>query len=138
MKQTWNRATAVASLIFGCVLVNQTAIAQNAKPEIIHDSEYYILATQHGQQWAAEDQDINRKLAELRQKYGTPPNIIHIMWDDTAVGEVGIPAIQKVRGFETPKHQPPRCRRHQLHADVYRALLHAQPCGGFDRSSPDP
>ena len=24
------------------------------------------------------------------------------MWDDTAVGEMGIPAIQKVRGFETP------------------------------------
>ena len=42
------------------------------------------------------------KLAELRQKHGAPPNIIHIMWDDTAVGEVGIPAIQKVRGFETP------------------------------------
>ena len=33
---------------------------------------------------------------------GTPPNIIHIMWDDTALGEVGIPEIQKVRGFETP------------------------------------
>jgi len=24
------------------------------------------------------------------------------MWDDTAVGEVGIPALQKVRSFETP------------------------------------
>jgi hypothetical protein len=102
MKQTWMSVTVVASMIFGGVLVNPAANAQNAKPEIVHDSEYYILATQHGAQWAAEDQDINRKLAELRQKYGTPPNIIHIMWDDTAVGEVGIPAIQKVRGFETP------------------------------------
>ena len=71
MKQTWMSATAVATLIFGCVLVNPAANAQNAKPEIVHDSEYYILATQHGQQWAAEDQDLNRKLAELRQKYGT-------------------------------------------------------------------
>jgi hypothetical protein len=26
--------------------------------------------------------------------------------DDTAVGEVGIPAIQKVRGFETPNITP--------------------------------
>jgi len=101
MKQISFAAAAVASFMFGCPC-NEAAIAQTAKPEIVHDSEYYILATQHGQQWAAEDQDINRKLAELRQKYGTPPNIIHIMWDDTAVGEVGIPAIQKVRGFETP------------------------------------
>jgi arylsulfatase A-like enzyme len=52
--------------------------------------------------WAAEDSEIDQKLAELRQKHGTPPNIVHIMWDDTAVGEIGIPAIQKVRGFETP------------------------------------
>ena len=43
MKQTWMSATAVASLIFGCVVVNQAAFAQNAKPEIVHDSEYYIL-----------------------------------------------------------------------------------------------
>ena len=102
MKHSWMVTTSIAAaLIAGCN-ASQTAFAQQAKPEIIHDSEYYILATQHGEQWAAEDREIDRKLAELRQKYGTPPNIIHIMWDDTAVGEVGIPAIQKVRGFETP------------------------------------
>ena len=93
-------ATAVGFI--GGLHCRHTAIAQQTKPEIIHDAEYYILATQHGAQWATEDQDISRKLTELRQKHGTPPNIIHIMWDDTAVGEVGIPAIQKVRGFETP------------------------------------
>src|SRR4051812_43215272 len=43
-----------------------------------------------------------KKLAELRQKFGTPPNIIHIMFDDTPVGEVGIPFIQRQRGWETP------------------------------------
>jgi hypothetical protein len=102
MRQIWMGSIAVVSLIIGCGTADRSAIAQNAKPGIVHDSEYYILATQHGQQWATEDQDINRKLSDLRQKYGTPPNIIHIMWDDTAVGEVGIPAIQKVRGFETP------------------------------------
>jgi arylsulfatase len=103
MKSDWLGATWIAgALIFGCVTVNQTAVAQGAKSKIVHDSEYYILETQHSEQWAAEDQDVNHKLAELRQKYGTPPNIIHIMWDDTAVGEIGIPAIQKVRGFETP------------------------------------
>ena len=91
-----------AALILGCVAVDQAAAAEHAKSKIVHDAEYYILETQHGEKWAAEDQDIDNKLAELRKKYGTPPNIIHIMWDDTAVGEVGIPAIQKVRGFETP------------------------------------
>lgn len=82
MKRAWMCVTASASLTFGCATVNQAAIAQSAKPEIVQDAEYYyILAAQHGQQWAAEDHDINR---ELRQKYGTPPNIIHIMWDNVA------------------------------------------------------
>ena len=69
---------------------------------IIHDAEHYILEAQHGEKWMAEDKILDQKLAELREKHGTPPNIIHIMWDDTAVGEVGIPEIQAVRGFETP------------------------------------
>ena len=48
------------------------------------------------------DKEIDKKIAQLEKKYGTKPNIIHIMWDDTAVGEVGIPEIQSVRGFKTP------------------------------------
>ena len=71
--------------------------------KIVHDAEYYILDAQNGEKWAAEDKDLNKKLAELRKKYKNPPNIIHIMWDDTAYGDVGIPAIQKVRGLETPR-----------------------------------
>ncbi len=70
--------------------------------EIVHDSEYYVLEAQHGERWAQQDQEIRAKLDALREKYGKRPNIIHIMWDDTAVGEVGIPEIQKVRGWETP------------------------------------
>jgi arylsulfatase A-like enzyme len=70
--------------------------------EIIHDAEYYILKAQHGDQWKQEDQDIQKKIAELKKKHGRSPNIIHIMWDDTAVGEIGIPQIQAVRGFKTP------------------------------------
>ena len=69
---------------------------------IIHDAEYYVLEAQHVDKWAAEDKELDKKLAELRKKHGTPPNIIHIMWDDTGVGEVGIPQIQKMRGWETP------------------------------------
>ena len=70
--------------------------------QVIHDAEYYVLEAQHGERWAVEDKDLDAKLAELRTKFSAPPNIIHIMWDDTAVGEVGIPALQKVRGWETP------------------------------------
>jgi len=70
--------------------------------KIVHFSEYYILKAQHGDRWVVEDRDVDDILAQLRKKHGAPPNIVHIMWDDTAVGEVGIPAIQKVRGFETP------------------------------------
>ena len=70
--------------------------------EIIHDSEYYILEAQHGEKWATEDEGLQKKIAELKKKYGTSPNIIHIMWDDMPVGEIGIPALQKNRGFETP------------------------------------
>jgi arylsulfatase A-like enzyme len=70
--------------------------------DIVHDAEHYLLEAQHGEKWAAEDGDLDKRLAELEAKFGTPPNIIHIMWDDTALGEVGIPEIQAVRGFSTP------------------------------------
>jgi arylsulfatase len=69
---------------------------------IVHDAEFYILQAQHADKWTNEDKVLDKKLAELRKKYGRPPNIIHVMWDDTAFGDVGIPAIQKVRGLETP------------------------------------
>ena len=70
--------------------------------DIIHDAEFYVLDAQHGEKWAQEDSELSQKLAALREKYGKPPNIIHIMWDDTGVGEIGIPEIQKIRGWETP------------------------------------
>ncbi|MDH3992871.1 MAG: sulfatase-like hydrolase/transferase [Gammaproteobacteria bacterium] len=70
--------------------------------EIVHDAEQYVLEAQHGEKWAEEDSALDKRLAELKKKHGTPPNIIHIMWDDMALGEVGIPEIQAVRGFSTP------------------------------------
>ena len=73
-----------------------------AGAQIVHDAEYYIVEAQNRQRWNAEDTALTQRLAELRAKHGTPPNLIHIMWDDTAYGDIGIPAIQKVRGFETP------------------------------------
>lgn len=58
------------------------------------------MQSQNGEKWAAQDRKLDKKLKALQEKHGTPPNIIHIMWDDTAVG---VPQIQKARGWETPK-----------------------------------
>jgi arylsulfatase A-like enzyme len=103
MNQYWVEATRVAAaLTVGLLVVAQGALAQTARPKIVHDSEYYILEAQHGQKWAAEDKALDAKLAELRSKFGAPPNIIHIMFDDTPVGDIGIRFIQKQRGWETP------------------------------------
>lgn len=87
--------------IFTLIVLLCCAFSVSAK-EIIHDAEHYILEAQHGKKWATEDKALDERLAELKKKFGTPPNIIHIMWDDMAVGEVGIPEIQAVRGFKTP------------------------------------
>jgi len=70
--------------------------------DIVHDAEYYILEAQNGERWAVEDKELDVKLAQLREKYGQPPNIIYILWDDTAFGAVGFPGLQKNFGYETP------------------------------------
>ncbi len=84
------------------VLATLAAAPLAAQNAIVHDADHYVLRALHGAAWATEDAEIEAKLAALREKHGTPPNIIHIMWDDTPVGEVGIPELQKLRGFETP------------------------------------
>jgi arylsulfatase len=70
--------------------------------KIVHDAEYYIVEIQNRETWAAEDADLDTRLATLRQKHGTPPNIIHIMFDDLAFGDLGIPQMAAIRGFNTP------------------------------------
>ena len=78
-----------------------TASEQSSKP-IIHDAEYYILEAKNGKVWEVEDGQLDKKLAKLKKKYGTPPNIIHYMWDDQPVMSFGDPIYQKIRGYETP------------------------------------
>lgn len=77
-------------------------LAQTNANDIVHDAEFYVLKAQHGGKWSTEDKQLDAKLAALRKKYGSPPNIVHIMWDDTPVGDVGIPALQQLRGVKTP------------------------------------
>lgn len=73
-----------------------------AQKQIVHDAEFYVLKAQNGEKWAKEDSELDKQLAELKKKHGTPPNIVYILWDDQPYGVVGFPNIQKNLGFETP------------------------------------
>ena len=89
-------------ILIGMVFIAAGCGTVEAQSKIIHDAEYYILEAQHGDKWAVEDKALDKKLAALEKKFGRKPNIIHFMWDDQPFGAVGIPALQKLRGYETP------------------------------------
>jgi arylsulfatase len=73
------------------------------KGQIVHDAEYYILEAQNGEKWKAEDNELSKRLAEFRKKNdGRPPNIFYILIDDIGFGDLGIPELNSVRGYETP------------------------------------
>ena len=79
------------------------AVAGAQGSEIVHDAEYYILEKQNGQKWVAEDKDLDKRLVEFReQNGGKPPNIFYILIDDIGFGDLGIPELNSVRGYETP------------------------------------
>ncbi|BBM03364.1 sulfatase-like hydrolase/transferase [Microbulbifer sp. GL-2] len=70
--------------------------------QIVHDAEYYVLKMQNGDRWEKEDSEIANRLKALREKYGRSPNIVFLLWDDTAFGAVGFPVLQKNFGYTTP------------------------------------
>jgi arylsulfatase len=70
---------------------------------IIHDTEYYVLEAQNGERWAEDDKVIDQKLADYREKNGgKAPNILYILIDDMGFGDIGIPELNAIRGYETP------------------------------------
>jgi len=74
-----------------------------AENKISHDSEYYVLQAQHGEQWAADDKVVDAKLADFKKtNNGKAPNIIYILIDDIGYGDMGIPELNALRGYETP------------------------------------
>ncbi|MHC4257931.1 MAG: sulfatase-like hydrolase/transferase, partial [Planctomycetota bacterium] len=88
-------------LLVAVVIISCGGIAY-AK-DIVHDAEYYILEAQHGEKWVAEDSALDERLAEFRAKNnGRPPNIFYILIDDIGFGDLGIPELNSVRGYETP------------------------------------
>ncbi len=71
--------------------------------DIVHDGEYRFLQAQHGEKWAREDQEIDAKLAEIREKNGGKrPNILYILIDDVSFGQMGNRAMNYVTGIKTP------------------------------------
>jgi len=79
-----------------------TTVTAQAK-DIVHDTEYYVLEAQNGEKWAQDDKVVDSKLNEFRKKNGgKPPNIIYILIDDIGFGDLGIPEMNAIRGYETP------------------------------------
>ncbi len=91
-----------ATAVIGIAVLSFLVAAPVLAADIIHDAEHYVLKAQNGERWAVEDKTLDQKLAELKKKHGQPPNIIYLLWDDTAFGAVGFPALQKNFGYETP------------------------------------
>ena len=62
---------AVATLlaIFGCTHLATAACSPQKGSGIVHDTEFYVLESQNGERWAAEDQALDQKLAALREAY---------------------------------------------------------------------
>ena len=86
---------AIISMIGGC--------SQGQADDIVHDAEYYILAAQNGEKWAAEDKNLDEELAAFRAKNGgKPPNIFYILIDDIGFGDLGSETLNAVRGYKTP------------------------------------
>ncbi|MFW2366325.1 MAG: sulfatase-like hydrolase/transferase [Desulforhopalus sp.] len=84
-----------------CFLGTLRVYAENS---IIHDGEFEFIRQQYQDQWAAEDKEINAKLAEIRAKNGgNRPNILYVLIDDVSFGQMGNRAMNYVMGIKTPE-----------------------------------
>ena len=85
-------------------LLGTGMVAAKEGGKIVHDAEHNILKAQHGQRWAKEDAEIDAKLADIRKKNnGKAPNFVFILLDDLGFGEIGMPDLDVIRGYSTPR-----------------------------------
>ncbi|MCV6598036.1 MAG: sulfatase-like hydrolase/transferase [Mangrovicoccus sp.] len=82
-------------------LAASTAAAQDAP--IIQDGEFEFLEAQFGEAWAAEDSEVDARLAEIAAgNNGQAPNILYILIDDVSFGQMGNRTMNYVTGIDTP------------------------------------
>ena len=66
------------------------------------DAHYFAQKKKNQDKWAAEDKQIDAKLAALEARFGKKPNIIYVLSDDVGWGELGWQGGGKHRGTPTP------------------------------------
>ncbi len=92
--------TGVAACVFAMMSVVPAIAQQDA---IVHDGEFEFLRAQFGDQWDAQDAEIEARLAEIREANdGKPPNFLYILIDDISFGQMGERKMNYVMGIETP------------------------------------
>ncbi|WP_193142866.1 sulfatase-like hydrolase/transferase [Meridianimarinicoccus sp. MJW13] len=94
----FTRSLLAASLLLAAPMAH----AQDPGP-IIHDGEYNFLFAQKGDEWTAQDAEIDARLAEIRAANGgKAPNILYVLIDDVSFGLLGNRAMNYVTGIDTP------------------------------------
>ncbi len=85
-----------------CLLLGASNAWAQPSNQIVHDAEYYILEAQNGERWAAEDRELDAKLAAMQEEtwptaqHRLRPVGRHDLWHGW------LPALQKNFGFTTP------------------------------------
>ncbi len=88
---------ATISIAIGLMLIGTNGFSQQ------FDAPFLEYQKKNAQEWAAQDKQINEKLAALEKKFGKKPNIIYILADDVGWGEMGWQGGGKHRGTPTPE-----------------------------------
>jgi arylsulfatase len=70
---------------------------------IQYDAPHLTYAEKNKAKWDQQDKEVNRKLADLKSRFGKRPNIIYILADDVGWGELGWQGGGKHRGTPTPE-----------------------------------
>jgi arylsulfatase len=89
----------LAISVLGTALTAQQAPAKGPQ----FDAPFLALQEKNAAKWSGEDQQIEQKLAALRERFGKRPNIIYILADDVGWGEMGWQGGGKHRGTPTPE-----------------------------------
>ncbi len=95
-----NTVAGAATGLLGLLLIAALPSVANAMQP---DAEYLVREKQFGEQWAAEDAQVQKQLAALETRFGKKPNIVFILGDDIGYTELGSYGGGKVRGAPTPQ-----------------------------------